>query len=83
MATVCTVTSPAVLQSSAGVPGGQWDAKAQTCYQSKCVSSRELPRGESELTVHKAPSLSLSVLKAESGTLGTVPSPPDRNMCQL
>lgn len=58
MATVCTVTSPAVLQSSAGVTGGQWDTKAQTCYQSKCVSSRELPGGESELPVHKALSLS-------------------------
>ncbi|KFU97520.1 hypothetical protein N339_10961, partial [Pterocles gutturalis] len=67
MATVCTVTSPTVLQSSAGVSGGQWDRRAQTRYQSKRLSSRELRLGESELTLRTK--LSLSVLKAESATL--------------
>ncbi|KFZ67278.1 hypothetical protein N338_11929, partial [Podiceps cristatus] len=66
MATVCTVTSPTVLQNSAGVAEGQWDAKAQARYQSKCLSSRELLLGESKLTWRTK--LSLSVLKAESVT---------------
>ncbi|KFP99851.1 hypothetical protein N330_00390, partial [Leptosomus discolor] len=67
MATVCTVTSPTVLQNSAGVAEGQWDTKAQTRYQSKRLSSRELLLGESKLTLRTK--LSLSVLKAESVTL--------------
>ncbi|KFV79485.1 hypothetical protein N308_08304, partial [Struthio camelus australis] len=63
MTAVCTVTSPTVLQSSAGVTEGQWDMKAQTCYRSKRLSSRELPLGESKLTFHTK--LLLSVFKAE------------------
>lgn len=67
MATVCTVTAPTVLQNSAGVAEGQWDMKAQTRYQSKRLSSRELLLGESKLTLRTKHSL--SVLKAESVTL--------------
>lgn len=67
MATVCTVTSPAVLLNSAGITAGQWDVKAQTRYQSKRLSSRELLLGESKLTL--CTKLSLSVLKAESVNL--------------
>ncbi|KFV91043.1 hypothetical protein N326_00514, partial [Eurypyga helias] len=67
MATACAVPPPAALQNSAGVAGGQGDGKAQTRYQSKRRSSRELLLGESKLTLR--PKLSLSVLKAESGTL--------------
>lgn len=61
MATVCTVTPPAVLQR------GQWDVKAQTRYQSKRPISRELLLGESKVTL--CTKISLSVLKAESVNL--------------
>lgn len=64
MATVCTVTPPAVLQHSAGVTGGQGDVKAQTRYQSKRLISRELLVAGSKLTLRTK--TSLSVLKAES-----------------
>lgn len=57
MATVCTVTPPAVLQR------GQWDVKTQARYQSKRPISRELLLGESKLTL--CTKISLSVLKAE------------------
>ncbi|KFR00142.1 hypothetical protein N306_05332, partial [Opisthocomus hoazin] len=67
MATVCTATSPTVLQDSAGVAEGQWDMKVQTRYQSECLGSRELLLGESKLTL--CTKLLLSVLKAESVTL--------------
>lgn len=67
MATVCTVTPPAVWQNSAGVTEGQWDVKAQTHYQSKHTSNIELLLGERKLTLHTEHAV--SVLEAESVNL--------------
>lgn len=67
MATVCTVTPPAVWQNSAGVTEGQWDVKAQTHYQSKHTRNSELLLGEHKLTLHTEHAV--SVLEAESVNL--------------
>lgn len=56
-----------LVQQHPSLTAGQWDVKAQTRYQSKRLSSRELLLEESKLTL--CTKLSLSVLKAESVNL--------------
>lgn len=64
MTTIRTVTSPAVLQNSAGVTEGQWDMRAQTRYQLVCLRSRDVLSTENKPTL--CTKLSLSALNAES-----------------